>query len=133
MNDNTGIKLNFGRVLKGVIAGLLLFVLLELLCALLIHKEAVDIGRIPLMSYAVAFISVFTTAFLASGESKAFAAAVISSIIFLAILFCIGLILYRGLADWNNMFYMCIVSTAAAFCAALVKGVIGVRHVGKKR
>ena len=133
MNDNTGIKPNFGRVLKGVIAGLLLFVLLELLCALLIHKEAVDIGRIPLMSYVAVFISVFATAFLASGESKAFAAAVISSIIFLAIMFCIGLILYRGLADWNNMFYMCIVSTGAAFCAALVKGFIGVRHVGKKR
>ena len=65
--------------------------------------------------------------------SKAFAAAVISSIIFLAILFCVGLILYRGLADWNNMFYMCIVSIGAAFCAALVKGFIGVRHVGKKR
>lgn len=132
MNDNTGIKLSFGRILKGVIVGLLIFVLLELLCALLIHKEAVDMGRIPLMSYAVVFISVFTTAFLASGDSKVFAGAIISCIIFLTVLFCIGAVLYRGSADWSNLLYMSIVSGAAAFCAALVKGFIGVRYVGKK-
>ena len=132
MSDNIGIKLNLGKVLKGVVAGLIVFVLFELLCALLIHKEVLGISSIPRLTYAVIFVSVLTAAFLGSGDSKAFVAAIFCGVMFLAVLLCAGLLLYRGTVAWNNLLSMSAVSFAAAFCAALVKGFVGGKHVRKK-
>ncbi|MBO5973343.1 MAG: TIGR04086 family membrane protein [Clostridia bacterium] len=132
MSDNTGINVNFGRVTKGVGIGLIVFLILELLCALLIHKEVFDISRISLLTYIVIFGSVFTAAFWGSGESKTFIAAIICGVMFLAVLFCVGLILYRGIVAWNKLLFMSVVSFVAAFCAALAKGLFGVKYVCKK-
>ena len=120
------------KMLTGLLGCIGVFIVLELLCAYMIHREILSLDIAPFLSYAVIFIASMVGAFLSTGNQNALRVSMLIGLVFLLLLLAFGVIIYKGSIELIKIPVCALVIFAAVFSGVLIKTSVGARH-GRNR
>ena len=121
-----------GKVFAGAISSIAVFAMLELIFALLIHKEVVSIDLAPVLSYAAIFSAGICGAFIGTGDGSGLVSALLAGSMFLSALLVLGLAIFKSSLMPYRLLICALLMFAGIFGAVLIKTYAGMKYGRKK-
>lgn len=123
--ENYKILHQFKKYFFAALLGLAVTLISELAVAFLIHRETIPFDMLHYAAFVPVFLGSVSACIFGSGREKVLISGLFSGLLFLAMLWICGLLIYNGSLSFTNAIFAASVVFGGCIMTSFVKALVG--------